>query len=68
MTTPETATGEPYTLEQTLSALGIGRSTLYLRISEGKLKPLGKPPGAKRVKRVLFDRAEVDRIVREGIT
>lgn len=43
--------------------LGVSRHTLYARIREGEIKPLPKPPGAKRMPALKFRRAEIEAYV-----
>ncbi len=47
-------------------ALGISRMTAHRRIREGVIKPLPKSPGQRRAHRLLFDRAEIERVKQEG--
>jgi predicted site-specific integrase-resolvase len=57
---------EPMTMVEVCEALGISRMTAHRRIREGVIKPLPKSPGQRRAHRLLFDRAEIERVKQEG--
>lgn len=54
------------TPEEVCQVLGISRPTLNRRIADGELTPVPKAPGQKRRYRVRFNRAYIERKVREG--
>lgn len=53
------------TTQQALALLKISRSTLYKMMEAGELTPERNPMQRKQ-KRLLFRRADVERILREG--
>ncbi len=52
------------TAKEVCEALGVSLPTLYRRIAEGDIKPLPKPPGAKKRYRLEFAKSEVERLLR----
>lgn len=54
------------TTAETLALLQVSKPTLYRMMDEGVLAPLPSNPILMRPKRLLFRRADVERILREG--
>lgn len=50
------------TAKQVCEELGISMVTLHRRIKSGELKPAPKPPLLRRHYRLLFERADIDRL------
>jgi excisionase family DNA binding protein len=49
--------------KEVCEVLGISLSTLRRRVRSGELKPLPKAPGQKRAHRLLFVRADIERML-----
>jgi len=54
------AQSEIMELPEVLETLGVGRTTLYKLIKEGRIAPLPKSPLIKRAARLRFRRADVE--------
>ncbi len=54
------------TTREALDLLHISRTSLYRLLAEGSLAPVPSSPALLRPKRLLFRRADVERVLREG--
>ncbi len=54
------------TTREALDLLHISRTSLYRLLAEGMLAPVPSSPALLRPKRLLFYRADVERVLREG--
>lgn len=66
MTTPPEPGDELLTVEQALAILEFSYNTLQRRIKAGRLRPANLNPALDRPKALLFRRADVERLLREG--
>jgi predicted DNA-binding transcriptional regulator AlpA len=53
---------ELMTTQEVLAVLEISRQTLYNLMSEGRIAPVNRNPLLKKQSRLLFSRAEVERL------
>lgn len=51
------------TADEVCKVLRISKMTLYRRIKDGELTPLPKAPGLKRNRPLLFNKADIDKIL-----
>ena len=49
-------------IEEAKAILGLSRTTIYKRINDGVLHPVPMPPAARKRPRLLFRRADVERL------
>jgi len=66
MTTPPEPDDELLTVEQALAILRFSYNTLQRRIRQGRITPANVNPALDRPKALLFRRADVERLLREG--
>lgn len=54
------------TVKQVCEHLKISRNTLYRRMAAGEITPCPKNPALKRETRLLFNRADVERLLHQN--
>lgn len=57
---------ETMTAKEVCDALGISLMTLHRRINAGEINPLPKNPGHKRHYRLAFNKADIEKILKQS--